>query len=259
MPFPPTFPGLYPEGQAGELVRGLRRRPGAEFLDRHRAHARRLRRCAQAMERHAQARRRLEPRHASAPSHLRHRRVQHSTFPDLPGLKDFAGEVVHSGSFHDAARLEGPQGAGDRHRHQRPRRGAGAARARRRRHHHPAQQDLRGEPEGSAKRLRHLLRRHPVRRLRPARDLVPLSGAAARLSALHHQEQNGRPQADQGAGSARLQDLVRRGRDRLPDDVSALRRRLLLQCRLLRPDRLRRRSSSCSLPTSTASSPAARA
>ena len=36
---------------------------------------------------------------------------------------------------------------------------------------------------------------------------------------------------------ARLQAVVRRGRDRLPDDVSAPRRRLLLQCRLLGTDR----------------------
>ena len=42
MPFPPTFPGLHPERQAGELVRGLRRKPGAEFLDRHGARRRQL-------------------------------------------------------------------------------------------------------------------------------------------------------------------------------------------------------------------------
>ncbi len=29
------------------------------------------------------------------------------TFPDLPGLKDFAGEMVHSGEFADAARWKG--------------------------------------------------------------------------------------------------------------------------------------------------------
>ena len=39
---------------------------------------------------------------------------------------------------------------------------------------------------------------------------------------------------------ARIPAVVRRGRDRLPDDVSAPRRRLLLQCRLLRPDHFRR-------------------
>ena len=40
--------------------------------------------------------------------------------PDLPGLDDFAGTVVHSGAFEHAERMEGPQGAGARHRHQRP-------------------------------------------------------------------------------------------------------------------------------------------
>ena len=39
--------------------------------------------------------------------------------------------------------------------------------------HHPAQQDLRGQPERGAERLRDLLGRHPVRGLRPAGDLVP--------------------------------------------------------------------------------------
>ena len=43
------FSGLHSEGQAGELVRVLRRSDGAEFLDRHRARRRQLRRCAQAM------------------------------------------------------------------------------------------------------------------------------------------------------------------------------------------------------------------
>ncbi len=42
LPFPPTFPGLHPEGQAGELVRVLRRSDGAEFLDRHRTRRRQL-------------------------------------------------------------------------------------------------------------------------------------------------------------------------------------------------------------------------
>ncbi len=39
---PAEFSGLYPEGQARQLVRILRRRHGAEFLDRHRARRRQL-------------------------------------------------------------------------------------------------------------------------------------------------------------------------------------------------------------------------
>ena len=39
---PADLPGLYPEGQARELVRSLCRKPGAELLARHRARRRRL-------------------------------------------------------------------------------------------------------------------------------------------------------------------------------------------------------------------------
>ncbi len=42
MPFPPTWPTYIPEGHAGELVRILCRRHGAEFLDRDRAYRRQL-------------------------------------------------------------------------------------------------------------------------------------------------------------------------------------------------------------------------
>ena len=123
--------------------------------------------------------------------------------PDLPGLDDFAGTVVHSGDFKNAEHWKGRKalvlGSGTS--------GHDVAqelqRARRRRHHHPAQQDLCGEPEGSAKRLRHLFRRHSVRRLRPAGDLVSLSGAAARLPALHRQGPHGRPQADRARSKQR--------------------------------------------------------
>ena len=45
-----------------------------------------------------------------------------------------------------------------------------------------------------------------------------------------------------------------RGRDRLPDDVSAPRRRLLFQCRLFGFDYFRCGSSCCNFPTSTVSS-----
>src|SRR5581483_10089051 len=97
---PAEFSGLYPEGQARQLVRVLRRGDGAQLLDRHRADLRRLRRGAEALDHHAQAQRR-NAHDAAAPSDLRHRRSEQ------PGLKDFAGTVVHSGDFKNAAQWQG--------------------------------------------------------------------------------------------------------------------------------------------------------
>ncbi len=117
------------------------------------------------------------------------------TTPDLPGLAEFGGTAVHSGAFKNAEQWRGKKALGARHRHQRPRRRAGTTRARRRRHHDPAQQDLRGKPAGSPKRLRDLFRRYPVRRLRPAGGIVSLPGAATLLSALDRERPRGRPEA----------------------------------------------------------------
>ena len=52
--------------------------------------------------------------------------------------------------------------------------------------------DLCRQPEGSAERLRDLFRGHSVRGLRPAGDVVSLSGAAALLSGVDRQGPRGR-------------------------------------------------------------------
>ena len=124
--------------------------------------------------------------------------------PDLPGLDSFAGTDRAFRRLQERRAMEGPQGAGAGHRHQRPRRRAGTARARRRRHHHPAQQDLCRQPERGAERLRDLFRRHPLRGLRPAGDLVSLSGAAALLSVLDRAGPRGRQGAARRAREMRL-------------------------------------------------------
>ena len=47
---PTELPGLHPEGQARQLVRGLCRGDGAQFLDRYRVRARRIRRAQGTVE-----------------------------------------------------------------------------------------------------------------------------------------------------------------------------------------------------------------
>ena len=209
MPFPPTFPVYIPkdmlanwfEAYAGRLE--LNFWTGTELAagsyDEQRKQWNVTLRKADG----------CDARHASAPSHLRHRREQHSVYagPAGPWPISPAPRCIRATS-------------------RTPRNGRAArrwcsaaapaattwrrnCRARRRGHHHPAQPDLCGQPEGSAERLRHLFGGHPVRRLRPAGDLVPLSGAAARLSAFHRQRPYGRPQADRRARQARLQAMVR--------------------------------------------------
>ena len=117
--------------------------------------------------------------------------------PELPGLRQLCRHQSAFRRLQGRQKMERPQGARAWHRHQRPRCRPGAARAWRRRHHHPAQQDLCGEPERGAERLRHLFRRHPVRGLRSAGDLVSLSRPAAFLPAVNGQGPRG------GRGAAR--------------------------------------------------------
>ena len=147
---PADLAGLHPQGQAGELVRGLRREPGAEFLDRHRTRRRPLRRRAQAMDGDPAPIGRHRAHHAPAAFDLRDRRLQHSLHARPARPRRLRRHRRAFRRLQARRGVEGPQGAGARQRHQRPRRRAGACRAGRRSHHHPAQQDARRQPEGGA-------------------------------------------------------------------------------------------------------------
>ncbi len=86
LPFPPNFPVYIPKDKLANWFESYVDAHGAEFLDRHRARRRQLRRQAQAMVGHAQARRRRNARDASAPFDLRDRRQQYSlVIPICPG------------------------------------------------------------------------------------------------------------------------------------------------------------------------------
>ena len=114
-------------------------------------------------------------------------------WPTLPGLDAFTGDGDAFRPVHHRRCLEGPQGAGPRHRQQRPRRGAGSLRQRRRHHHRAAQPDLHREHPRGAEGLCDLQRGPAVRGLRPARHFDALSGAAPGLPALDRRDAQGRP------------------------------------------------------------------
>ena len=140
-----------------------------------------------------QAQRRQRAHHEAAPHHRRHRRERHPDLAGRAGPRRLQGRGDAFRPVHQRRRLEGPQGAGPRHRQQRPRRGAGSLRQRRRRHHRAAQPDLHREHPRGAEGLFDLQRGPAVRGLRPARHLDALSGAAARLPALDGRDAQGRP------------------------------------------------------------------
>ena len=72
------------------------------------------------------AERTLHPRHLVFANGL----VGEPRIPELPGLKDFQGEVLHTTDIHERRELARQEGARHRHRDERPRRRAGPARER---------------------------------------------------------------------------------------------------------------------------------
>ena len=109
---------------------------------------------------------------------------------------------------------------------------------RRGRHHRPARPDLRGEHRRGAKRLRASNEGMPLEDATCSPTSMPYPVLCAPTSSRRQRCARSTESCSTGL-SARLQAHLRRGRHRLPDDVSAPRRRLLLRCRLLRPDHRR--------------------
>ena len=159
--------------------------------------------------------------------------------PDLPGLADFAGTKLHSGDFRDAEQWRGRKALVL---------GTGTS-------GHDVAQEL--QAHGAEVTM---IQRSPtyVVSLKEAQsvyaiysegipfddcDLLatsfPYPVCSARISS-RPRKARGRQGAARRARQARLPAVGGRGRHRLPDDVSAPRRRLLLQRRLLRSDHLRR-------------------
>ncbi len=107
MPFPPTFPVYIPKDKLANwfetYVESLELNfwTGTELTTGSYDDARK--RWNVTLKRSDGTSRVMHPRHlifATGVSSI-------PTFPDLPGLKDFAGEIVHSGSFHDASLWKG--------------------------------------------------------------------------------------------------------------------------------------------------------
>ena len=107
MPFPPTFPVYIPKDKLANWFEAyvesleLNYWTGTELTTGRYDDARK--RWDVTLKRADGSTRVMHPRHivfATGVSSI-------PTFPDLPGLKDFAGDVVHSGSFHDATRWKG--------------------------------------------------------------------------------------------------------------------------------------------------------
>ncbi len=118
-----------------------------------------------AVVRHADGTERtLHPRHLVFANGL----VGFPHVPDLPGLKDFKGEVMHTTEFTNGADWRGKKALVIGHGNERPRRRAGSARQRVRDHHRPARLDHGAVHRSLGKAdLRHLQRR-PARRRRSA-------------------------------------------------------------------------------------------
>jgi len=107
MPFPPTFPVYIPKDKLANWFEAyvesleLNYWTGTELTTGRYDDARK--RWDVTLKRADGSTRVMHPRHlvfATGVSSI-------PTYPDLPGLKDFAGDVVHSGSFHDATRWRG--------------------------------------------------------------------------------------------------------------------------------------------------------
>ncbi len=203
-------------------------------------------------------------RHASATMHPRH--VIMATglsgmpvVPDIPTLQNFRGTVLHSTQYEDGEAWKGKRaliiGTGN----------SG----------HDIAQDLHSsgaEADAGAAQLDHggqhraeraatlcALRRRPAARgLRPHHHVDPAVAGEKEPQAAHRAGAEARPEAARRAGTRGLQAEFRRRRHRLAVQVSDARRRLLLQRRLLRPDRRTARSGWCSIPTSRNSSRKAR-
>ena len=99
LPFPPSFPTYIPKDKLANWFEILRRSHGAEFLDRHgawpAAATTRRKQLDVTLTRRTAATRVMHPRHlifATGVSSIPY-------FPNMPGLKDFAGTKVHSGAF----------------------------------------------------------------------------------------------------------------------------------------------------------------
>ena len=120
MPFPPTFPVYIPKDKLANWFEAyvealeLNFWTGTELITGSYDDARK--RWNVTLKRSDGTSRVMHPRHlifATGVSSI-------PVMPDLPGLKDFAGDGRAFRQLPRRRALEGPQGAGARHRHQRP-------------------------------------------------------------------------------------------------------------------------------------------
>ncbi len=160
--------------------------------------------------------------------------------PEIAGLKDFAGKVMHSSQYDDGENWKGKRAHRDRHRQQRPRHRAGPAFQRRRRHAGSALSTLVVSIEPSAQLVYAPYNEGTLE----DNDLIATSMPLQLARKSHQADRREIEGAGQGTarrpGTRRLQARLRRGRHRLAVQISHPRRRLLFQRRLLRPDRQRR-------------------
>ncbi|KAH2823656.1 hypothetical protein KXV85_001467, partial [Aspergillus fumigatus] len=220
-----------------QLVRSLCRCHGTQLLDRHRVRGRQLRRGHRAMDRDAAARRRLAAHHASPPCGDGDRRQRHCQHAGHSEPEAFQG---HAGAFEPLRgrrELVGQARHRHRHRQQRPRHRAGPAFQRSRRDAGAAFADARHQHRAfGAACLCHLQRGH-ARGQRPDRDLDADAAGEEDTCDADGAVERARQGTARRSAPRRLQARFRRGRDRLAIQIFDTRRRLLLQCRLLQPDR----------------------
>ena len=259
MPFPPTWPVYIPKDMLANWFEAYVDATGTEFLDRRPSSSSGSydERAGNGTSRCAASdgtERVMHPRHlifATGVSSIPYT-------PDLPGLADFAGTLVHSGDFKNAEQWKGRKALVL---------GTGTS-------GHDVAQEL--HAHGADVTIIQRSRTYVVS-LKEAQSVyaiysegIPFDDCDLLATSFPYPVLQRSYQVSTARGrevdKALLDALDKRGfrlqfgrgRHRLPDDVSAPRRRLLFQRRLFRADHFRRRSSCCNFPTSKNSSPKAR-
>ncbi len=242
MPFPADLADLHSQGHGRQLAGTLRRGHGDQLLDPHRLRGGGLRRPERDLDRTVATRRRHGAGDAAASHRDGDQRQRHAEPAGHPN----AGPLRrHRDAFQRVRRrwaLAGSRRPGVRHRHQRPRYRPGPARQRRAGDDDPAQPDPGRQHRAERPALRRRLpgagtvpgRSRPDQRVDAARPDAP------RPPADHRRGPPDRQAAARRPGEGRVPAGFRRGRHRLAAEIPHPRRRLLLQRRLLRPDRCRR-------------------
>ena len=119
LPFPTTFPDYIPKDKIANWLESYVDIMEVDFWTAHRVRGRRLRRGLAALDRAADARRRVRAR--LRPKHIVLATSVSGTpnIPEIAGIENFKGEVLHSSRFKAGRQWARPARDRVRHRHQR--------------------------------------------------------------------------------------------------------------------------------------------